>query len=317
MIWHNRLTVVYILGFARSGTTILSNILGEVEGLTHVGELDYLWRRLALRRGKCGCQKLVWDCPFWSNVVKDTMNSLKSEKPELATVLAREDSFATFCFELRNSALGTTDRGREQSKMRDYATAMEHLLHSVARASNTRILVDSTKLVEPAHLFQYMPSISPYYVHVIRDPRGSILSRQRKQAKRVGDKFQLNSVRNAVDCMHWVRANIKSSRFGASKSDRYLRINYESFAAEPKNTIQKILEFVGAPESTLPFLDDKTVVLQTNHTVCGNLNRFADGEVEIHLDDGWKSGMRIWDLFVATTLTSPLLLKYGYSLWPH
>src|ERR1700684_4694430 len=61
--------VIYIAGTGRSGSTVLANILGEVEGLFAAGEVRYLWQR-GLKEGRlCGCGLPVRECPVWSRVL--------------------------------------------------------------------------------------------------------------------------------------------------------------------------------------------------------------------------------------------------------
>ena len=46
--------VLYIAGTGRSGSTVLANILGEVDGVFAAGEVRYLWQR-GLKEGRlCG-----------------------------------------------------------------------------------------------------------------------------------------------------------------------------------------------------------------------------------------------------------------------
>lgn len=40
-----KIRVLYIVGSGRSGSTIIGNILGRIEGFSHVGELRYIWDR--------------------------------------------------------------------------------------------------------------------------------------------------------------------------------------------------------------------------------------------------------------------------------
>ncbi|MBA3432215.1 MAG: hypothetical protein H0U16_12145, partial [Actinobacteria bacterium] len=49
------LKVLFIMGWTRSGSTILDNLLGEVEGFFSTGELHYLWRRGLLEGRLCSC----------------------------------------------------------------------------------------------------------------------------------------------------------------------------------------------------------------------------------------------------------------------
>ena len=44
-----QLTVLCITGWCRNGSTIIGNILGEVPGCFHVGELHFLWMNAAGR----------------------------------------------------------------------------------------------------------------------------------------------------------------------------------------------------------------------------------------------------------------------------
>src|SRR3954466_11303605 len=66
-----RTRVLSIVGPGRSGTTILGNILGEVEGVTNAGELRWLWRRGLAERRPCGCGLPPAECPRWSVVLDD------------------------------------------------------------------------------------------------------------------------------------------------------------------------------------------------------------------------------------------------------
>ena len=40
---HAPVTVLFIAGMGRSGSTILSRLLGQAPGVCYVGELCYLW----------------------------------------------------------------------------------------------------------------------------------------------------------------------------------------------------------------------------------------------------------------------------------
>src|SRR5579875_1752726 len=61
-------TVVYIAGSGRSGSTLVERVLGGVPGLTNVGELMDLPRRVAPGGERCGCGQAFGDCPFWTKV---------------------------------------------------------------------------------------------------------------------------------------------------------------------------------------------------------------------------------------------------------
>ena len=58
-----RTRVLLLAGSGRSGSTVLANILGSVEGVFCGGEIRYLWER-GLQDGRlCGCGRAFGQCP--------------------------------------------------------------------------------------------------------------------------------------------------------------------------------------------------------------------------------------------------------------
>src|SRR5688572_3140851 len=70
-----RMRVLYISGWQRSGSTILANILGQLDGFVSTGELYYLWDYVWERNIRCGCGSGFHDCPLWKKVVDDAFGS--------------------------------------------------------------------------------------------------------------------------------------------------------------------------------------------------------------------------------------------------
>ena len=67
---HEASHVVYIVGWGRSGSTLLTAILGELDGAFAAGELRMLWGRGAIGRRLCGCGRVIPECPIWSQVLE-------------------------------------------------------------------------------------------------------------------------------------------------------------------------------------------------------------------------------------------------------
>ncbi|HMB54009.1 MAG TPA: sulfotransferase family protein, partial [Thermoanaerobaculia bacterium] len=58
--------ILYVVGHPRSGSTIVGNVLGEMAGAFHAGEVHYLWTPgLPLPRQRCGCGEPVRECTLW------------------------------------------------------------------------------------------------------------------------------------------------------------------------------------------------------------------------------------------------------------
>src|SRR3989440_13097867 len=64
-----RTKVLFIAGLPHTGSTILANILGEVEGFFAAGEPVYLGEALELN-GLCSRGKPTAECEIWSDVVR-------------------------------------------------------------------------------------------------------------------------------------------------------------------------------------------------------------------------------------------------------
>ena len=63
--------VAFVGGHGRSGSTLLSRVLGAVPGFVTVGELCYLWDQGVLMDRMCGCGKSFSECEFWTAVGKE------------------------------------------------------------------------------------------------------------------------------------------------------------------------------------------------------------------------------------------------------
>jgi hypothetical protein len=310
------LKLIYIQGFARSGTTILGNLLGELGGFIHVGELYRLWRRAAYSRDRCGCGMDLEVCPLWSRAIETAFSGSSGNGTVRSFSLP---GLVKHAWEVQQRAEGGSQLGNllhpgsRESALSDYARLMEGLLHGVAEVSGSRVIVDSSKLIGPDSYLTHMRTVTPYYLHVVRDARGAVYSRQRRYAPTRGEKAILNTVTTIADCVHWSRSNWKA---GARRDDdrRQMILTYESFISRPATALEAIAKWVGESPGQLPLIDQDTARLGTNHTVSGNRNRFETGDVKLRLDERWKSSLRLRDFLLITALTAPFLSKYGYSL---
>jgi len=69
------LRVLYVMGIYHSGTTVLSNLVGQLDGFFAVGELRALWPKLTRPHYRCGCGELLQECPVWSRILDSTFGA--------------------------------------------------------------------------------------------------------------------------------------------------------------------------------------------------------------------------------------------------
>ncbi|HEU0304017.1 MAG TPA: sulfotransferase [Gaiellaceae bacterium] len=269
--------VLFIAGMPHSGTTILSQVLGEVEGLTGIGESFYLWA--AHERGwPCGCGRLLAECPWWSAVLTD-IEGLRPDRYYMSLLQLRREPPAA------------------------YRRALARTVHAVAERAGADVIVEASKSPTYGRILGSLPGVDLHVVHLVRTPEAVANSWSR---------FEGEAGRPARHAAVWMSWNTTIELLWGRRQGRYLRVRYEDFARAPRQTAAAVVRFAGGDPETLPFLSDDTVRLGVGHTVAGNPVRFRSGDVEIRLDDAWRSAYPPRDRRILEALTWPLRARYGY-----
>src|SRR5256885_15043003 len=73
--------VLYVLGIYDSGTTVLSNLVGQLDGLFAEGELRNPWPKLTRPDPRCGCGEPLQTCPVWSRILKSALGEGQERVP--------------------------------------------------------------------------------------------------------------------------------------------------------------------------------------------------------------------------------------------
>lgn len=301
---NNKIKVLYISGWGRSGSTILARILGQIDGFFHGGELRTIWVDGLKPNGVCGCGVLVRECPVWNAICDRAFGGINNINPPEITRLQRSTEPRTK--EVLLSQFLPNSDAKIQTRLQAYHEILSKLYCSIREVMNSRVIVDDSNHPGYAHTLSMMPEIDLYLIHLIRDPRATAYSWSQRQKKGLGTY----SIRN--NSLGWDMRNIATEALARRVKGKYLRLFYEDFATHPKATIQKILNFLDEQSSNLPFISENEVQLGISHSVFGNPNRSSSGAIAIKLDDEWKRKLNPSDRKTVTTLTFPLLLKYGY-----
>ena len=302
--------VLYILGYGRSGSTLLGNLLGEVPGIFSAGELHWFWQR-ALRQ-RCGCGELVPECPVWSSVLESGFGYPGPDAPDPAAIWALQRGELRVPHVWRILAMR---HGISRPSLAEYAARLARLYEATLEVTEADVVVDSSKLPSTAALLQLMPAVDPYFVHLVRDPRAVAFSWQRRR-KRQGVDWDEESVRHGPGhtIARWMTYNTAAEVIRRRSRDRFILVRYEDFVREPRATLQRILGWMGRDQSSVPFIDERRAELGVNHNVVGNPSRFKTGVVEIKEDAQWVDGLASWQRRAVTAGTLPLLMRYRYPV---
>lgn len=302
--------VIFILGSGRSGSTLVANLLGSVEGITSVGELRFLWSRGLLQNRKCGCGEPFDVCPFWRDVVADAYAKVPLEAQQTSDQLARVVRMRR----LPKYLSASSDLGQmtDQSSLVDQ---LGRVYRAISERQNGAIVVDSSKLPTFAYLVAAVPSVDVTFIHLVRDPRAVAYSWQRNKVlpdvAAGGTMQRLSVIKSSSLWNVW-----NATAYGMRGKRRYMRIRYEDFVAAPQVAMQEMLDLVGAGDVRLPFDDAGLALLGTTHTVAGNPSRMVRGPVAIRSDSEWEERLPPWQRRLVTTVTAPLLPAFGYRLSP-
>ena len=190
--------VLYIAGTGRSGSTVLANILGEVDGVFAAGEVRYLWQR-GLKEGRlCGCGLPVRECPVWSRVLAMAGELDDPERVDAITsMLQRTGRMRTLPAVVAGTLVPRLDPAAAHS-LAPARKALGELYAAMAAVTGARVIVASSKLPAYAHVLAATPGIDLRVVHLIRDPRGAAHSWSSKKTS--STKTEAAKARSSARC---------------------------------------------------------------------------------------------------------------------
>lgn len=296
------LKVLCIIGWCRNGSTILGNVLGEVPGFFHAGELHFLWKNAAGKGANqsCGCGLALTACPLWAGIIPLCRPPGMPAPAYADTVVRRQRRYVRTRHTWR--VLG---RGPRPAGIGEHAALMARTYHAIAERTGARVIVDSTKIPGEAALLPQLAGVTPYYVHLVRDPRAAAESwRRRKQ--------YCDPMPAALSTAYWLGFNLASEAVTRRYPHRSVLLRYEDFIADPAGTTGMLLRLVGADPAGNP-VRGRVIELHTNHTVTGNPDRFRTGATVIRgADDAWRTHLPRPSRLTAQALSWPLFARYGY-----
>jgi hypothetical protein len=297
--------VLYIDGQGRSGSTLLHNVLGQVEGFFAAGELREIWKRISANDRTCGCGNLVNECDVWKGVLNEAFGGLcrvEAAKMERSRNRARNRHSPLLVLPRREPILA--------SRLQDYLVGLEKLYQGIRAYTGSKVIIDSSKSLLYGYLLGMLPTIDLYVLHIVRDPRGVAYSLQQRKLKGLPQFSGWNPVTSSLV---WDTVNLSREMFWGRSGHPYLRLCYEEFVRRPRESVERILDLVEEEVGDLPFVSKQSIVMNTTHSVGGNANtRFLTGRVDLRLDERWRDDLSFTNKAIITSLTWPLILRYGY-----
>lgn len=295
--------VLYVMGPQRGGTTVAGRLLGQLPGFVFVGELRKLWQ-VGLPEGRrCGCGATYDACEVWSSVLPKVLGSRSIAavgRWQRSAVPGRASSIRAWRSVRRTSEI-------DDVAARAYASLVSDTYLALAEATGARVIVDTSKLVGDAVLISRMEQVEPYFIQIVRDPRGTVYSAIRRSGRPTGFHPREDLLGSAGWLVRHGSAIALRRKVGPNRS---MVVKYEHLVANPNVVLDRAADLVGEPHPG-PIVIEGKATLTVAHTPIGG-GRFGPTSLDLALDDRWVTAMSRADRLVVGALTRPLARRFGY-----
>jgi hypothetical protein len=301
--------VIYILGYGRSGSTVLDILLGSAPGIQSVGELDLLAREWETRSCSCG---LAYDaCPFWSRVRLHTEEAIgeRAVSERERTLRRVEDLFA-----LPAILLGILT----QKRTRAYRELVRAELDAIGRVSGKSTVLDSSKSAREAAgralAIARIAEVPVKMIHLVRDGRAVLWSVKRGDNVRLGDGLTADAAAFSWPAARalggWILANAIAFLTAAVSPRRsVLRVRYEDLVREPRRELARIGDFLQRDLTGVADRIERGEAFAAGHNTGGNRAR-KEGALRLREDREWESRLGRTERALYWTVGWPLALAF-------
>ena len=307
----SRITVVYLGGFGRSGSTLVERMLGAAPGWVNVGELVDLARSVAPADERCGCGQPFSRCPLWTDVGNAAFGGWTED------VLRRLAGLHRAAARQRHLPRLLGSRRPPSAALADLRAAYAGIYRAVGNATGSHVVVDASKGPALGQALAGAPGIDLRLLNVVRDPRAVAWSWQRRvERPHSTGSDQMWRIPAHRAAAQWSALQLEVEAIATLGGVRSARVRYEDVVDDPVGTLVDAVATLGIPlePSDLPPVDASRVELGPSHGLSGNPSRFRSGTVELRRDDRWTREMPGRQRLVVTALTLPLLRAYDYPV---
>lgn len=299
--------VIYIMGHARSGSTILNILLGNSPDAMAAGETGNFYRSGLLNNEFCSCGQPFEQCEFWSPISRSMRQQLNGKIDAFISYSKSLDNWRNVLFSGRMSKDNlTTDW---------YHKVNRQLFEEIITASGKNTLIDASK--DPVRFFHLrtLPQYKFALIHIVRDPRAVCLSQLRTFKKDMQSGLERDMQGKSIF------KTVKSLYINTYLSEKMKRlhkhnvvtVNYDELAQGKGSALSDITLATGLDTTALAHSINKGEILHQFHSAAGNRLRMSR-EIRLMYDYSWRQSLTRLQYFTITLLTLPLILRYRFRL---
>ena len=300
--------IVYIMGHARSGSTILNILLGNIDGVFSAGEINNYVISGWVTNEYCSCGKRASECEFWSGVQSSIESHLEQEPSEIALVTRKMENWRTIF------SVSKQKRNVQTLRRNAYVLYAHAFFNSILERADSNWLVDASKV--PMRLYNLLggSEFEYYVIHMVRDPRAVCYSLNRSIEKNLegGVQKDLSSRSYATTIKElYISAILSALVKWKLPASRYLCVKHEDVVVRTADVLDKIDPFLGVRCDSLKDHVRGGGVLFQSHNVAGNRLRMQK-DIKITNDQSWLKEMSAARYILTSLAVAPLLIYFRY-----
>ena len=295
--------VIFVVGYGRSGSTLLDMMLGAHPDIFGAGEMATICRHVWPNDEYCACHQRVRSCPLWSEAIAEWQRSgvdiaaHRDLQQRIEPILSRRRAFAG-------------------DALRSYCEQTLALYRIVAGKTGRRVLLDSSK--SPGRAMALASSgVDLRLIHLVRDPRAVAhsMSKPMRIDTEAGVQKTLRAHPVARTALRWSFVNAGAERaLRRIPAGHGLRLRYEELVADPHGALDRIGAATGLELGPLGRAIAAGESIAADHQVAGSRIRM-NGPMRVKPDMGWQEKMSDAAQATVSLICRPQMRRYGYD-WP-
>jgi len=250
-----RLPLLYIMGTARSGSTILEILLANARDVFGAGEVTALVQDGLIDDRECSCGESFHRCEIWQEI-KEKLNFDSDSLSEWAGLQKRiewHDGFFRQFFGLVNT--GDWQRYQQYNLK---------LLRAIQQVTGAKVIVDSSKYAGRALALSRMQEIDLCVICLTRSPAGLMAAFQKPNINEQRPK------RPVAVLLYYFIALISLRLAAMRMKPGVFFLSYEEFATDPVQSLTEIASRAGLDLSDVCTSLSDAGAFNVGHIVTGN-----------------------------------------------
>jgi hypothetical protein len=298
--------LIYIMGCANCGSTLLTTLLARHSQITTVGELK-LTAITDIDSYLCGCGQRLLDCEFWRSVQK----RCRERGVELDPVRFRTHFEGTGW--LNHKLIHSSVRPAWMERLRSLGLVMNPsarnelnrvlqrnltIMQAICEEENKPVFLDGSK--DPVRLLHFARSglFDIRAIHLVRDGR-AIVASYKKRSPDTSGNIELWKTK-AIECER-VRSLISASHIHT--------LRYEDLCADVSGNLKSLFRFIDVPDESQACQEDAP---GSSRHIIGHNSRLSS-TCEIRVRQEWQNILTESELKLFGSREGSLNERYHYK----